>query len=159
MSRVYLLMAVAVLCLGAETAFAQEPARYIYSDVVFLGDDESNMTIDIGLISTGNSSIGDFVWKDFNKNGKQDEGEPGISNVLVLLYYEEGSGYQKFGQTYTDPNGYYKFENLPAGTYIVVVDRDTLPEDWRAPTTPHATGSTNEDDSNAIGSTDTLPPV
>ena len=158
MRRVYLLMAVVVLCLGAETALAQEPARYIYSDVIFLGDDESNMTIDIGLIPNGSSSIGNFVWEDRDRDGIQNDGDDsGIEGVLVLLYSKEESGYQKAGQTYTDSKGYYLFENLPAGTYIVVVDRDTLPEEL-IPTTPHAPGSTNEDDSNAIGSTGTLPP-
>ncbi|HMP90187.1 MAG TPA: SdrD B-like domain-containing protein [Kiritimatiellia bacterium] len=59
--------------------------------------------------------IGDFVWEDINGNGLQDLGEPGLSNVVVILYdFTNGVS----GITTTDVNGAYAFE-VRAGSYTV----------------------------------------
>ena len=34
--------------------------------------------------------IGDFVWHDYDREGDQDTGEPGINGVLVKLYLDDG---------------------------------------------------------------------
>jgi hypothetical protein len=39
----------------------------------------------------GQSTIGDFVWFDYNNNGIQDAGEPGLPNVRVTITYEDGT--------------------------------------------------------------------
>ena len=62
-------------------------------------------------------SIGDFVWYDVNGDAVQDAGETGIVGVLVTLSYPDGTE----ETTVTDGNGYYIFEDLPAGDYIVTV--------------------------------------
>jgi hypothetical protein len=42
---------------------------------------------DAGLIGCHlEASLGNFVWEDWNANGIQDEGEPGIEGVMVRLY-------------------------------------------------------------------------
>ena len=52
--------------------------------VLLTEDDPSDLTIDAGiLIEYEECSIGDFVWSDENANGIQDEGEPGIPNVVI----------------------------------------------------------------------------
>ena len=63
-------------------------------------------------ISTG--KIGDFVWEDVNRNGIQDEGEPGIGGVEIILYDSEGN---RLRSRSTDAGGHYSFHNLKAGTY------------------------------------------
>lgn len=63
-----------------------------------------------------NSSIGDFVWSDYNANGIQDIGEPGLADVFVML--TDCSGNWK-GQTTSDANGAYQFSNLAAGSYKI----------------------------------------
>ncbi len=61
------------------------------------------------------ATIGDFVWDDLNLNGIQDPGEPGLSNIVVVLYdFTNGVA----GVTTTDVNGAYAFQ-VRAGTYEV----------------------------------------
>jgi hypothetical protein len=60
--------------------------------------------------------LGDFVWHDLNRNGRQDAGEAGIANVVVKLY---NAANVEIGSTTTDANGYYLFENLQPGSYRV----------------------------------------
>ncbi len=40
----------------------------------------------------GQSTLGNLVWHDSNPNGFQDSSEPGIDNVLVGLYLDNGDG-------------------------------------------------------------------
>jgi YVTN family beta-propeller protein len=40
----------------------------------------------------GQSTLGDFVWSDLDKDGLQDPGEAGIDNVFVNLYLDDGDG-------------------------------------------------------------------
>ncbi|MGW4215395.1 SdrD B-like domain-containing protein, partial [Lentzea sp. NPDC004789] len=69
-----------------------------------------DLTLDMGLVSPPNK-LGDTVWRDDNKNGIQDNGEPGVPDVPVKL---------STGQTTkTDANGKYLFTDLPDGKYTV----------------------------------------
>ncbi|MDU5418081.1 SdrD B-like domain-containing protein, partial [Peptoniphilus harei] len=76
------------------------------------------------------SSIGDRVWLDEDANGIQDAGEKGVEGVTVKLLDKDGSPAKDFNgnlvqDQVTDANGNYKFENLPAGEYVVqVVTKD-----------------------------------
>ena len=58
----------------------------------------------------GKVSVGDKVWVDSNKDGKQDKGEPGIPNVVLDLFDPSG---KKIRSTTTDKNGKYIFKDLP----------------------------------------------
>ncbi len=61
-------------------------------------------------------SIGDRVWNDFNRNGIQDGGEPGVANVTVQLKNCSGGVLQS---TTTNGSGIYTFGNLAAGCYTI----------------------------------------
>jgi hypothetical protein len=63
------------------------------------------------------ASLGDYVWHDLNANGQQDNGEPGIPNVLVTLL--DSAGVSTGATQLTDSNGKYLFGNLTPGTYSV----------------------------------------
>lgn len=66
------------------------------------------------------AALGDFVWDDLNKNGIQDAGEPGIAGVTVNLWNTVNCLPNAIIATQlTDVNGYYLFNNLMAGDYIV----------------------------------------
>lgn len=52
--------------------------------------------------------IGNLVWLDDNKNGKQDAGENGVAGVVIDLYNE---ACEVIGTTTTDDLGYYVFNN------------------------------------------------
>lgn len=59
--------------------------------------------------SSGSAVIGDFVWIDNNKNGIQDADEPGVPNIMVILY---DSALNAIATKYTDEKGHYSFNNI-----------------------------------------------
>ncbi|MDD5705997.1 MAG: SdrD B-like domain-containing protein [Kiritimatiellae bacterium] len=79
-------------------------------------------------------TIGDRLWRDFNANGVQDAGEPGIAGVTVTVRPPTGVTLAST-TTVTDVNGNYLFESLPAsGVYTVAVATATLPGGSGTPT-------------------------
>jgi uncharacterized repeat protein (TIGR01451 family) len=62
--------------------------------------------------------IGDRIWLDLNRDGKQDSGEPGLGGVTVELRTALGV---LVGTTTTDATGAYLFDKLVAGDYVVTV--------------------------------------
>jgi len=78
-------------------------------------------------------SLGDFVWRDLDRDGIQDGGnETGISGVSVRLTppagMNLGNGPGNPITNVTDINGYYLFTGLPSnGIYTVTVLTNTLP--------------------------------
>ncbi|MFW2622072.1 SdrD B-like domain-containing protein, partial [Staphylococcus aureus] len=102
--------------------------------------DADNMTLDSGFYKTPKYSLGDYVWYDSNKDGKQDSTEKGIKDVKVILLNEKG---EVIGTTKTDENGKYRFDNLDSGKYKVIFEK---------PTGLTQTGTnTTEDDKDADG--------
>jgi protocatechuate 3,4-dioxygenase beta subunit len=87
-------------------------------DIVLLSN-QNRTDIDAGLSNIGTASIGDFVWEDLNGNGIQDTGEPGIAGVRVRLEGTAINGSIVSGETITNGNGRYIFNNLFAGEYTV----------------------------------------
>ncbi|MEK7253118.1 MAG: SdrD B-like domain-containing protein, partial [Bacteroidota bacterium] len=85
------------------------------TDCTFLSPGENDNSIDAGIFSATpqNGTIGDFVWKDLDKDGIQDAGEPGCQGVLVKLYRCDNTF---IGQFTTNANGGYQLINLTAGS-------------------------------------------
>lgn len=82
----------------------------------------------------GDGSIGDTLWHDLDGDGEIDPGEPGLGGVdVAITYTDPGTGLTFTETLTTDPDGTYRFEDLPEGDYTVRVDPDTLP-DGMAPT-------------------------
>jgi hypothetical protein len=63
------------------------------------------------------AELGNFVWLDSNRNGRQDSGEQGVSGVSVSLLNSAGS---VVSSQVTNSTGFYLFSNLAPGTYSVV---------------------------------------
>ncbi|HDH4775658.1 TPA: carboxypeptidase regulatory-like domain-containing protein, partial [Staphylococcus aureus] len=82
--------------------------------------DADNMTLDSGFYKTPKYSLGDYVWYDSNKDGKQDSTEKGIKDVKGTLLNEKG---EVIGTTKTDENGKYRFDNLDSGKYKVIFEK------------------------------------
>ncbi|HDC3680204.1 TPA: fibrinogen-binding adhesin SdrG C-terminal domain-containing protein, partial [Staphylococcus aureus] len=102
--------------------------------------DADNWTLDSGFYKTPKYSLGDYVWYDSNKDGKQDSTEKGIKGVKVTLQNEKG---EVIGTTETDENGKYRFDNLDSGKYKVIFEK---------PAGLTQTGTnTTEDDKDADG--------
>ncbi|MFN4111878.1 MAG: SdrD B-like domain-containing protein, partial [Ignavibacteria bacterium] len=88
---------------------------------------ENDVKWDVGIYPTPPTPtcvIGDKVWEDLNKNGIQDNGEPGVGYVTVKLL---DCNHQVLYTTQTDNNGFYHFNNIPAGNYKL---RFVLPQGY-----------------------------
>jgi hypothetical protein len=109
-------------------------SAYVYNNVNMGNGQPAQMLL--GPIFTDNGpattfSIGNLVFKDNGagggtaNNGIRDGTEPGIAKILMDIYATDGSGNPTgsvLATTITDAKGYYRFDGLPAGTYVVVVD-------------------------------------
>ena len=74
-------------------------------------------------------SIGGFVWKDSNKNGKFDDDEEKLSGITVKLFNAETNSIVKDENgnnlyATTDNEGKYVFENVSIGKYLVLFEYD-----------------------------------
>jgi hypothetical protein len=66
------------------------------------------------------NSISGFKINDLNGNGRQDASEIGIPGWNIKLIGIGPDTFKVKKETTTDENGFYSFENLPAGRYIVM---------------------------------------
>ncbi len=94
-------------------------------------DNQSNRTVDFGFVTI--YSLGNRVWFDTNNNGSVDVGEVGVPNVRVELYRDTGAtpgvydaGDDFVGFSNTNGTGYYRFDGLVAGEYVVVIPPDNF---------------------------------
>jgi hypothetical protein len=82
---------------------------------------EIDETWDAGLIGQpADASLGNFVWNDWNANGIQDEGEPGIAEVVVRLFDRQDN---QLANTTTDGDGFYQFTELTPADYYLVFEQ------------------------------------
>ena len=73
---------------------------------------------------TGNASISGAVILDANQNGVfTDQGDHGLGGVFVHLTGKNDLGLDVDLVTTTDPNGFYSFAGLRAGTYTITEDQ------------------------------------
>lgn len=116
---------------------------------VTLSAGQNNMTVDAGMYAqpSNTASLGNFVWNDVNNNGVQDNNEAGVPGVTVTLYGPDGT--TVIAATTTDEFGYYVFNNLPAGDYVVGFSN--LPAGYSY--SPQNAGSNDAKDNDADPST------
>jgi hypothetical protein len=106
-------------------------ATFDHSSQLTLAAGGANLLQDFGYAGTG--SIGDTVWFDRNNDGTRDLDDDGIPGVTVTLTWHGPDGVAgggddvDFART-TDATGGYRFDNLPAGSYVVVASG--LPTDY-----------------------------
>ncbi len=84
-------------------------------------DSSSDTTIDFGFWHS--YSLGNRVWHDIDNSATINAADgvtPGLANVKVNLY--AGTGTTQLATTTTDTDGYYRFDNLNAGSYTVEID-------------------------------------
>lgn len=74
-------------------------------------------------------SISGYKINDINGNGKKDIGEKGISgwNIRIIGISDKGKVTRK--EMATDAMGFYKFDKLPVGIYII---REEIRKEWRS---------------------------
>jgi LPXTG-site transpeptidase (sortase) family protein len=103
--------------------------------VTILNGTTTDNTLDFGFV-TPLYSLGNRVWLDTNNNGVIEASESGVSGVRVEVYLDNGTtaGVYDAGDTHpasgwftsTDANGYYRFDGLPTGKYLVVIPNDNF---------------------------------
>jgi Cna protein B-type domain. len=99
-----------------------------YSSVTFSTGQagENNHTYDFGFVPD-EFSLGNRVWFDTNNDGLISAGEVGVDGVLVNLFLDsDGNGVPDsvtpLQTATTADGGYYRFDDLPADTYVVQID-------------------------------------
>ena len=119
-----------------EPADSNDPSGTL---VTITTDSSSNQTIDFGFISSCTATIGDFVWRDLNQNGLQDDDNSGLDGVQVVLtgqdYYGQSISKTFTTVSYNGQSGYYLFSGLCAGNYRVNVNFANVPGEL-LPTSP-----------------------
>ena len=106
------------LAVGAEPTNTTETGQGGTADDSTV-DANGDMTIDFGFVAT--YSLGNRVWFDTNNNGQINTGEAGINNISVSLFSSTNLT-TPLATTTTDSLGYYRFDNLPAGNYVVRIN-------------------------------------
>ncbi|MGL5911455.1 MAG: SdrD B-like domain-containing protein, partial [Phycicoccus sp.] len=71
------------------------------------------------------ATVGDRVWRDLDRDGRQDPGEPGVAGVVVQLVDADGT---VVATTTTDANGNYRFVGVLPGDYVVRIVPSSLPD-------------------------------
>jgi uncharacterized repeat protein (TIGR01451 family) len=108
---------------------------------------QNDLNWDMGIVRApvASAALGDKVWYDNDRDGRQDAGEPGVGGVTVILRNTSGA---EIARTTTAADGTYLFDNLAAGSYVVVFDTTTLPAGYKV-TTQNASGATPANGSDA----------
>ncbi|MGI6496617.1 MAG: SdrD B-like domain-containing protein [Kiritimatiellia bacterium] len=86
-------------------------------------DANGDMTVDFGF--TPVYSLGNRVFADLDNDGLMDADESGIGGVPLLLFAADADGNptgDALATTVTDSAGWYRFDDLIAGSYVVVAD-------------------------------------
>jgi uncharacterized repeat protein (TIGR01451 family) len=114
---------------------ASVPPEYVlvttpYPITVNLSQNQIYLDADIGLKRLA-IAVGDFVWYDTDKDGRQDVGEPGLGNISMQLWLDDDGNGQfnptfdfKVDDTVTDSAGAYRLDAPAPGDYFVVITDD-----------------------------------
>lgn len=120
------------------------------SIIPLVEDGAHDPSLDFGFIRP-KVSVGDYVWVDKNRDGVQDDGEPGIPNVRLEIVDEDGNPVidvhgKPVEPQVTDKDGKYSFDNLPAGKkYTVrIVQDDPDTQEALKPYLPTKENGTND---------------
>jgi LPXTG-site transpeptidase (sortase) family protein len=107
----------------------------------------ATLTVDPGVFSLGNR-----VWFDTDNSGTINGTEVGVDGVTVQLYAADAGGNPTGAvlfSTATANGGYYRFDNLATGDYVVVIPASQftggpLTGYWSSSTTLNGAGAVNE---------------
>jgi hypothetical protein len=94
----------------------------------FLAAGQADLRLDFGVVPV--VSVGDYVWWDTNSDGRQDATDVPLEGVVLTIFTLDGGPvYDSQGRlvtiTLTDAKGWYTFDNLPLGQYMVCVTDPT----------------------------------
>ncbi|MCB9266569.1 MAG: T9SS type A sorting domain-containing protein [Lewinellaceae bacterium] len=70
--------------------------------------------------------LGDYVWLDVDRDGRQDPNEDGIPGVMVILQIPTDANPTNIDTTFTNNNGYYYFDVIPGEYKVTFIKPDGL---------------------------------
>jgi uncharacterized repeat protein (TIGR01451 family) len=114
-----------------------------------LGDQKATATITVTPLPLIDK-VGDRVWRDLNRNGLQDDGEPGVGGIPVTL--KDGAG-GTVATVKSADDGSYLFDKLKDGTYQVCFDVSRLPDNLTVTTRAAGDPAKDSDADPATGCT------
>ncbi|MCA1800601.1 MAG: DUF11 domain-containing protein, partial [Actinobacteria bacterium] len=88
------------------------------------GVTNNDPTTDTLTVTTDLFSLGNRVWFDTDNSSTINGAEVGVDGVTVELYAADASGNPTgpvIGTQVTSSGGYYRFDGLPAGSYVVLI--------------------------------------
>ena len=101
--------------------------------------------------------LGNLVWNDDNNDGIANQGESGIEGVSVKAYRDSDATPGPSAQdtlaasALTDADGHYRFENLAAGDYYVVIQDGQIVLNGATSSTDRGEpGTDNDNDDNGV---------
>jgi subtilisin family serine protease len=95
---------------------------------VDVGNGQDVKDIDFGNKELMPGSISGYKWKDINGNGEWDESEEGLEDWKIYIDENKNGKLDQGEKSYdTDENGYYKFDNLYAGNYVI---EEVIQDEW-----------------------------
>jgi len=110
--------------IGNDTADSDADPTSGATGVISLVASETNLTVDAGVYCP--AKLGDRVWEDFNRDGNQNNGEPGINGVTAELFVCGENGEpdntpiaMTTTNTMNAQDGIYMFDGLMPGNYAV----------------------------------------
>ena len=124
------------------------------------GAGQNDHTYDFGFKSAASGySIGNRVWFDTNNDGRINVGELGANGISVSLFVDANSDGQPdtpgtpVNTVTTSSTGYYRFDNLTAGTYVIRINPSNFANGATLAgyqnTTGNVTGDVDSDVTNA----------
>lgn len=101
--------------------------KYVNSATAQVYKETDEMTTGNVVVQVVKREIEGIAWYDENNNGIMDDGESVASGVAVNLVDDAQNSVTDVkgnvvGTIFTDQNGYYSFDNLPAKDYFVKID-------------------------------------
>ncbi|MFJ1752718.1 SdrD B-like domain-containing protein [Kitasatospora sp. NPDC088134] len=119
-----------------DAAYAWNSFAYTATDATgkqLLPAEPAKVGVSVRRTRPSDNALGDFVWRDLDRDGVQQPGEPGVGGVGVALLDGNGDPVRDLNgtplTTVTDGSGHYLFDHLPDGRYQVRFDLATLPKD------------------------------
>ncbi|WP_293076587.1 S8 family serine peptidase, partial [Okeania sp. SIO3B5] len=93
------------------------------------GEDLEDINFGNRELTPETGSISGYKWNDLNGNSEWDDGEPILEGVTIYIDENENGEFDE-GEisTLTNAEGYYEFDDLDAGTYVI---GEIIPEGWK----------------------------
>lgn len=123
--------------------------------VTVTGNGTCTATATTAVIINQKGSIGNYIWKDTNKNGLQESNEAPVVGMRVILWSANANGSKvaKLDSIDTNALGNYLFINLDKGDYIIQFVASTAPADCDGFTTPNNSNDETDSDTDLTGYT------